>query len=89
MKTVRETWLIYRRSLVLTLRQPVWLLMGIFQPILYLVLFGPLLEGAVTQAPPRHGARTTSPLRASSIDSARIRAASAGAWNPAEFSAKT
>jgi ABC-2 type transport system permease protein len=50
MKTVRETWLIYRRSLVLTLRQPVWLLMGIFQPILYLVLFGPLLEGAVTQA---------------------------------------
>jgi ABC-2 type transport system permease protein len=50
MQTLRETWLIYRRSLVLTLRQPVWLLMGIFQPILYLVLFGPLLEGAVTQA---------------------------------------
>jgi ABC-2 type transport system permease protein len=50
MQTIRETWLIYRRSLVLTLRQPVWLLMGIFQPILYLVLFGPLLEGAVTQA---------------------------------------
>ena len=50
MQTLRETWLIFRRSLVLTLRQPVWLLMGIFQPILYLVLFGPLLEGAVTQA---------------------------------------
>jgi ABC-2 type transport system permease protein len=50
MQTLRETWLIYRRSLILTLRQPVWLLMGIFQPILYLVLFGPLLEGAVTQA---------------------------------------
>jgi ABC-2 type transport system permease protein len=50
MQTTRETWLIYRRSLILTLRQPVWLLMGIFQPILYLVLFGPLLEGAVTQA---------------------------------------
>jgi ABC-2 type transport system permease protein len=48
--TIRDTWLIYRRSLILTLRQPVWLLMGIFQPILYLVLFGPLLEGAVTQA---------------------------------------
>jgi ABC-2 type transport system permease protein len=50
MQTLRETWLIYRRSLILTLRQPVWLLMGILQPILYLVLFGPLLEGAVTQA---------------------------------------
>jgi ABC-2 type transport system permease protein len=50
MQTIRETWLIFRRSLTLTLRQPVWLLMGIFQPILYLVLFGPLLEGAVTEA---------------------------------------
>ena len=50
MQTIRDTWLIFRRSLVLTLRQPVWLIMGIFQPILYLVLFGPLLEGAVTQA---------------------------------------
>ncbi len=50
MQTLLETWLIFRRSLILTLRQPVWLLMGIFQPILYLVLFGPLLEGAVTQA---------------------------------------
>ena len=50
MKLLRDTWLIFRRSVVLTLRQPVWLLMGILQPILYLVLFGPLLEGAVTQS---------------------------------------
>jgi len=49
-RTVRDTWLIYRRSLVLTLRQPVWVAMGIFQPILYLVLFGPLLEGATVAA---------------------------------------
>jgi ABC-2 type transport system permease protein len=46
-RTLRDTWLIYRRSLTLTLRQPVWVAMGIFQPILYLVLFGPLLNGAV------------------------------------------
>ena len=46
MKTLRDTWLIYRRSLILTLRQPVWVAMGIFQPILYLTLFGPLLDGA-------------------------------------------
>ena len=32
MQTIRETWLIFRRSLVLTLRQPVWLLMGIIEP---------------------------------------------------------
>jgi ABC-2 type transport system permease protein len=50
MKTLRDTWLIYRRSVVLTLRQPVWVAMGMFQPILYLLLFGPLLEGATGAA---------------------------------------
>jgi ABC-2 type transport system permease protein len=47
MKTARDTWLIFRRSLVLTLRQPVWIVFGMMVPVLYLVLFGPLLEGAV------------------------------------------
>ncbi len=50
MKVLRDTWLMYRRSLILTLRQPVWVIMGIFQPILYLLLFGPLLEGATSTA---------------------------------------
>ena len=50
MKTIRETWLIFRRSLILTLRQPTWLFFGIMYPVLYLVLFGPLLNGAVSQA---------------------------------------
>jgi ABC-2 type transport system permease protein len=50
MHTVRDTWLIFRRSVVLTLRQPTWLLFGIMYPVLYLVLFGPLLKGAVAQA---------------------------------------
>lgn len=49
MKTLRDTWLIFRRSLVLTIRQPVWIVFGMMVPVLYLVLFGPLLEGA-TQA---------------------------------------
>lgn len=49
-RTIRDTWLIYRRSLILTLRQPVWVAMGLFQPILYLILFAPLLEGATTNA---------------------------------------
>jgi len=45
MRTLRDTWLIFQRSIVLTLRNPVWLVMGLMQPILYLVLFGPLLNG--------------------------------------------
>jgi ABC-2 type transport system permease protein len=50
MRTLRDTWLIFHRSLVLTIRQPVWIIFGIMYPVLYLVLFGPLLNGAVGQA---------------------------------------
>ena len=45
MSAVRDTWLIYSRSMTLSLRNPVWVIMGILQPILYLLLFGPLLNG--------------------------------------------
>ena len=45
MRTIRDTWLIFQRSLLLSLRNPVWVIMGIIQPILYLLLFGPLLPG--------------------------------------------
>ena len=51
-RTLRDTWLIYRRSLILTLRQPVWVAMGLFQPVLYLFLFAPLLEGAAMATGP-------------------------------------
>jgi ABC-2 type transport system permease protein len=44
MKTIRDTWLIYQRSLTLSLRNPVWVAFGIIQPVLYLLLFGPLLN---------------------------------------------
>jgi ABC-2 type transport system permease protein len=50
MKTVRDTWLIFVRSLMLTLRNPVWVFIGLMQPILYLALFAPLLE-PITSAP--------------------------------------
>jgi len=50
MQTLQDTWLIFRRSVVLTLRQPTWLLFGIMYPVLYLVLFGPLLDKAVGAA---------------------------------------
>jgi len=50
MNAARDTWLIFRRSLTLTLRQPVWIIFGLMQPILYLVLFGPLLDASVKAA---------------------------------------
>ena len=50
MNTIRDTWLIYQRSMWLTLKQPVWVVFGLGQPILYLVLFGPLLKGATEAA---------------------------------------
>ena len=45
MKNLRDTWLIYQRSLMLTIRNPVWIFVGLTQPIFFLVLFGPLLKG--------------------------------------------
>jgi len=42
-KLLRDTWLIFARSLMLTLRNPVWVFVGILQPVLYLALYAPLL----------------------------------------------
>lgn len=44
MTFIRETWLVFSRALRLSIRNPVWVIIGVFQPILYLTLFGPLLE---------------------------------------------
>ena len=41
MKLIRDTSLIFVRSLMLTLRNPVWVFIGLSQPILYLALFAP------------------------------------------------
>jgi ABC-2 type transport system permease protein len=48
MRTLYETRLIFRRAMRLALRNPVWVILGLIQPILYLVMFGPLLEGMTT-----------------------------------------
>lgn len=40
----RETSIIFRRQLRIGLRNPAWIIIGLMQPVLYLVLFGPLLE---------------------------------------------
>ncbi len=44
MTFIKETWLVFSRALRLSIRNPVWVIIGVFQPILYLTLFGPLLE---------------------------------------------
>jgi len=43
MSFIHDTWFIYRRQVRLVLRNPAFLTIGLLQPILYLVLFGPLL----------------------------------------------
>ncbi len=39
-----ETYVIFQRQMRILLRNPVWVFFGLTQPILYLVLFGPLLK---------------------------------------------
>jgi hypothetical protein len=44
MKPVTDTSLFFRRYLTQMLRNPVWLAVGFVTPVLYLVLFTPLLK---------------------------------------------
>jgi ABC-2 type transport system permease protein len=39
-----ETWVVFQRAMRMLLRNPVWVFFGLTQPILFLVLFGPLLK---------------------------------------------
>lgn len=42
---MRDAYLIAKNELLVTVRNPYWLFHGIVQPIIYLVLFAPLLNG--------------------------------------------
>ena len=44
MTFLRDSWIIFSRAMRLSLRQPLWVLIGLLQPILYLTLFGPMLQ---------------------------------------------
>jgi len=44
MKLFRDTWLVFGRQMALMLRNPVWLIVGVMQPLYFLLLFGPLLK---------------------------------------------
>jgi len=55
MSFARDTLLVFRRQLRLSLRNPAWVIIGLVQPVLYLAFFGPLLTrvagGAVAGFP--------------------------------------
>jgi ABC-2 type transport system permease protein len=44
-KLARDTWLIFARQMGLLLRNPVWVFVGLMQPLFFLLLFAPLLRG--------------------------------------------
>ena len=44
MKLIRESWLVFERYFGLLIRNPAWVVVGVVQPLLYLVLFAPLLK---------------------------------------------
>ena len=44
MKVVRDTGIVFGRYFGLFIHNPVWVAVGIIQPLLYLLLFAPSLE---------------------------------------------
>src|SRR5256885_3132040 len=44
MKLLRDTWLVFGRYFGLLIHNPVWIALGVLQPLLYLILFAPLLK---------------------------------------------
>jgi len=43
-KLIRDSWLLFVSTLRVTLRNPAWVFIGLFQPICYMLLFAPLLK---------------------------------------------
>ncbi len=56
MTFARDTLLIFRRQMRLSLRNPAWVIIGLIQPILYLAFFGPLLSKVSNRASARRPA---------------------------------
>src|SRR5579885_3308123 len=44
MKLIRDSWLIFVSQLRVMLREPAWVIFGLFQPVCYMLLFAPLLK---------------------------------------------
>lgn len=54
MRVLRDSLLVFQRSMGQTLRNPVWVVVGLMQPIYYLFLFGPVLK-KVAESTPGYG----------------------------------
>lgn len=50
MKVARDTWLVFQRQVLLTLRTPVGFALGLVQPVVYVVLWAPVLKLALKSA---------------------------------------
>jgi ABC-2 type transport system permease protein len=56
-KQIRDCWLLFVSTLRVTLRNPAWVFIGLFQPVCYMLLFAPLLKNlAGVPGFPRGGA---------------------------------
>lgn len=49
MKFLRDSVIVFRRQLRMNLRNPAWVIIGMIQPVLYVLLFGPLLKPLINQ----------------------------------------
>jgi ABC-2 type transport system permease protein len=49
MRFLRESGIVFRRQIRMNLRNPAWVIIGMLQPVLYLLLFGPLLKPLIGQ----------------------------------------
>ncbi|HEX6544439.1 MAG TPA: ABC transporter permease [Ktedonobacterales bacterium] len=46
-KLLRDSWLMFKSQLNVSRRNPVWVFIGMFQPVCYMLLFAPLLKNLV------------------------------------------
>jgi ABC-2 type transport system permease protein len=44
-KLLMDTYLLGKNELIVQVRNPLWLVFGLFQPVVYLLLFAPFLTG--------------------------------------------
>jgi ABC-2 type transport system permease protein len=49
-KLARDMWLVFQRQMTLVVRTPVWIVVGLAQPVVYLLLFAPMLKKALISA---------------------------------------
>jgi len=48
MKVLHDVWIVFQRHLLLMVRSPLWVFLGVAQPVVYMALFAPLLKPALS-----------------------------------------